>query len=658
MDRLRVTLLAAGVVNAVVMGTTFHPDGGRFALLSAAVAGEGVSQPAQGGSGVEAPGSSVQALLPQPPAARLREELDTRLKTGLRRSFQNTQRLVTLESLLVRHAGAQERKRSIAAYWRTVKLILILDALSQSLSELENLVCPPDRRAYMESIKGAATSRLAELRADLAAAQADLARWTGITDGNTQVFPDDLPHTGGYRTQLTSLFPDGTAPLELRKIDTLLPLLRQSIYLHYSAMRSAHDAWLAYCEATNSGTPQVEAALAMWQLEAEELVKCLEAIETYNSLILDYVISVAPTSASASQLLEMLLEPASRRVVSSVSAGAQTGSPDAAVRSGAGAAGAEGKTSGANPLDTLSEKWPFHVGLNRSHLFASLVAKENPGIGGAEGASKGFFSQITATRLETFVQQLTHLTIEEANRWLPPDKVDLRDFLANRGNGPGDWAQAAREYWEVIGAQVQLALAIKESSALGEIFAATLPRAGEPGAAEAMLEIHAVRRAADAALQDAHLRFVERRLMLGDRAGLSRGADVVAATLPFSGPYQTRWSYLAPRVDPKDRVHLAGLAEQIPHVYAAIVHAASALLSSDLARQQGLEAYRQGQLQLHNLLEMVRLEFALWREFFVAVRRYNCAIAEYVAGCLPGATLDQYLEAIGYRAQSPSRPAR
>lgn len=623
-----------------------------------ATAWEGVSQPVQESPGISASRSSVEAILPQPPAARLRQELDSRLKLSLRRSFQGSQRLVTLESLLVRYATAQEKRKSITAYWRTVKLIVTVDAFSHLLSELENFACPPDRRAYFEAIKGAATSRLNEIRGELVAAQAELAHWAGITESNTQVFPDDLPHTGGYRTHLASLFPEGKAPSELRKIDALLPLVRQSIYLHYSAMQSAHDAWLAYCEATNSGTPQVEAALAMWRLEADELAKCLEAIETYNTLILDYALAVGSTSISATQLLDMLLEPESRGVVSRVSSGAPKDGSERQVDPSSGTPAGQGATGRGNRLADQLRLWPGDIGSGTLQAFGYRVAKASTGSAGNNWAERGFFSELTTTRLETLIQELTELTAEEAQRWLPYEKVDLRNFLVNSGTQPSDWGQAAGEYWELVEAQVRLALAIKETSELGEIFAVALSRAGERGGAEAMLEIHAVRQAADAALQDAHLVLLEKQFGLGRQAEISRGTDLVATTVPFSGPYQTHWTHLASQADLKDRGRLARLAEQIPLMYAAIVQSASALLASDLARQQGFEAYRQDQLHLDRLIETVRLEFEIWREFLAAVRRYNCAIAEYAAGCLPNVTLSEYLKAIGYQASGRFGPAQ
>lgn len=192
-------------------------------------------------------------------ASRLRPELDARLKTALRRSLRGDYRLVSLEDLFARWSGSGERKRAGRAYWQVTRLALSVDGLSQALAELETLSCPPERRAYLEAIKGVFSAKLVDLRGQLVQSQIALSQYSGDVGGKTLPFPDDLPHTGGYKTHLASLFPSGNVPTELRRIDNLLPLVRHSIYLHFVASRSARDAWLAYAETSASASFALDA---------------------------------------------------------------------------------------------------------------------------------------------------------------------------------------------------------------------------------------------------------------------------------------------------------------------------------------------------------------------------------------------------------------
>lgn len=585
-------------------------------------------------------GSGVQQS--RPSAAQLRPELDNRLKTALRRNFQQTDRIVSLQSLLERYSRREDLTRAVKTYWTVVRLVASVDLLSESLSELETFPCPPERRPYLEGLKGGITGQLIDLRGQLAAAQFELATWAGVTNAQGRVFPDDIPHTGGYNTYIDSLF-HGQAPLEVRKINELLPLVRQSIYLHFVAARSARDAWLAYRDAANAGAPNIEAAMQMWHLAISENLRCLEAIERYNELILEYILELRRYGQAPSNILPMLLEEGSRRVVSGAAAGAKPASRntgDAATSARPASLSAERLSFACKNVGPFIPTDGSRTVTCRLTAFRESATVETPEL------TKGFFSSITATRLEDFVKELARFCTAESIQIRADKALTLSEYLSKSSGETEDRGVRTIQYWDVVEAQDRLLVLIKQSAIFSELFRVALREAERPGGAELVLQIHAERNAADAALQDAHADFLEKQFILKKSIPTS-DIDPTTVTPPFAGAYDTRWSQLAPYISPARRVHLGKIAYRLPTIYAAMAQTASALLSADLARQRDAEAYLRGQVPLNTVLASVRLEFDLWLQFIEGVGQYNRAIAEYAASCLPSAPLNDYLKAIG-----------
>ena len=591
------------------------------------------------------PGTGTAGGLSQsrPSAAQLRPELDNRLKTALRRNFQQDDRIISLQSLLDRHSRREDLTRAVKAYWTVVRLVVAVDLLSESLSELETFPCPPERRPYFEGLKGGITGQLIDMRGQLAAAQFELTFWAGTTDAKGRAFPDDIPHTGGYNTYIESLF-HGQAPLEIRKIDELLPLVRQSIYLHFIAARSARDAWLAYRDAANAGAVNIEPAMEMWHLAINENLRCLEAIQRYNELILEYTLELRSYGQAPSNILPMLLEEGSRRVVSSAAGGTSPASRDS-----------RSEVNFAQQVGVIANNLPFAL-KNRGQVASPvclqaptcrLIALREAGDTGTSELTSGFFSSITATRLEDFVKELSRLCVAESAQTRAGKLLTLPEYLTRSSARDEDRGVRTIQYWNVIEAQTRLYVLVKQSAVFSQLFHLALREAGRPGGAELVLQIHAERNAADAALQDAHGDLLDKQFVLKKSNSLATDTDLTVVTPPFGGPYETRWNELAPYVTPARRVNLGKLAYQLPAIYSATAQTASALLSADLARQRDAEAYLRGQTPLTTLLASVRLEFDLWLQFIEGVSRYNRAIAEYAAGCLPSAALNDYLKAIG-----------
>ncbi|MGB4726095.1 MAG: hypothetical protein WBH86_01690, partial [Thermogutta sp.] len=192
---------------------------------------------------------------------------------------------------------------------------MAIDFLTECLSELEKTQVALGDQMALEAVKQLYTARIYELRGRLQASMASLLEAVGSDRDRQPVFPDDIPHTGGYRTQLEKLFPE-TPPLGLRRLNEMIPLARQSIYLHFQASQSAYDAWLACKEAYDAQRGDLWSALACWRLWVDEQLHCAEAIENYNRLILEYVITSGNGQLSAEDFVNMLVEQDARRVVS------------------------------------------------------------------------------------------------------------------------------------------------------------------------------------------------------------------------------------------------------------------------------------------------------------------------------------------------------
>jgi len=606
--------------------------------------------------------SEVNERLPKgQTSGQVRAMLDARLKAALQHACPADARPIGLQDIAARHQSTESREKAILAFWRVARTAIVVDIVTEALSELEKLQVTTGDHVILDSFKQLYTARLYELRGDLQAGLVSLTYAVGEDDGRQLLFPDDIFHTGGYSTRLEKLYP-GTAPLALRRLDEMIPLARQSIYLHFGASQSARDAWLAFKEAYEMQRVHLWDALACWRLWLEEQVRCTETIETYNRLILEYVLATGNGHLPAESFVKMLVEENACRVISSQRSSASTTGPS---KSSAARAGEKPilQVMNSQPLATFAK----HVALSgiesnddRNSKFLLLpgtmskqqwflpVSMSSANDGWIQaGLSTPYFGALRQNSAGVFVQQLAEMSFKMGNAAAGGETRRNSVSLAGQMLRARDREKRVRLYWDVAVVQAKYAILLQYSAALSEVFPVVLARWNEPGMAEEMLRLQAYRRTGDAALQDIHLEMVEKAFTLLEATPNSNGIQAVATTLPYAGEYDTKWTEVKTQLPYSAQPVVSRVVCQIPSTYAALCQKGLALLAADQSRILDAGQFAGGQQPLGSFLNAIHLECETWQEFVELVGRYNQFIADYVCLVRPDLDENAFLRAIG-----------
>ncbi|MGQ9769601.1 MAG: hypothetical protein ACUVQG_03510 [Thermogutta sp.] len=609
------------------------------------------------------PRNEAPDTLPQrPTSAQIRSRLDARLKAAMQRACPENARPLELGTVAQRFSSAEHRERAIVAFWRAARTAITVDFLTEALSELERLQVPPNDQVTVDSVKQLYLARFYEFRGDLQAGMVSLTEIVGMGNDQQLMFPDDIPHTGGYSTQLEKLY-QGTPPLALRRLHEMIPLARQSIYLHFEAGQSARDAWLAFKDAYETRRADLWTALACWRLWVEELIRLAEAVETYNRLILEYVMASGNGHLGGESFVRMLLENESRRVVSGAvrTRGDATGTKfrslinrdqgidpsfDRQLQGVVNAGFQEDSFNLLAKVPRIPVFSPWAKGWERfAAIPVSMPAQEKSWV--QAGLSSPYFATLPQTSAGVFVQKLAEqsfrmgeLALGETNR---TQHVSLDAQIVKGGNR----ADRVRLYWDLAVAQGKYCVFVQYSAALSEIFPHVLARWSEPGAAEDMLQLQAFRRVADAALEDIHFSVMEKGFELLEAMSSSDRAQPVAITLPYVGEYDTKWDQVKSMLPGDVRVTAAPVAFRIPAVYAALCQIGLSLSAADQSRVITASGFLQGQSGISPLLQAIDLESEIWLEFVELAGRYNQLIADYVLMVRPDLSAQEFLTAVG-----------
>lgn len=660
---LALTMLGIGLVAAVFAESQWVVPGEVPFSQSVGQnpSGNGLASPSTRSPGQ--PESNAGRDLPQrPTSAQIRSRLDARLKTAMQRTRPENTRLLELGTIAQSFSAVALREKAVLAFWRVTRAAITVDFVTEALSELESLQVPPNDQVTVDSVKQLYLARLYEFRGDLQAGMASLTEIVGMGNDQQLVFPDDIPHTGGYSTQLEKLY-QGTPPLALRRLHEMIPLARQSIYLHFEAGQSARDAWLAFKEAYETRRADLWTVLACWRLWVEELIRLAEAVETYNRLILEYVMASGNGHLGGESFVKMLLENESRRVVSgavqTTGDATQTKFESLINREKGIDPSFDPQLQGlVNPgfakdsfnlvaeVPRIPVFSPWAKGWERfAAIPVSMPAQDKNWV--QAGLGTPYFAPLPQTSAGVFVQKLAEQTFKmgelalgETNRM---QKVSVDAQMANRGNR----ADLVRLYWNLAVAQGKYCILVQYSAALSEVFPHVLARWSEPGAAEDMLQLQAFRRVADAALEDIHFSVMEQSFELLETMSSSDSAQPVAITLPYVGEYDTKWDQVKSGLPGDVRAAAARLARQIPAVYAALCQKGLSLSAADQSRVIAASGFLQGQSGISPLLQAIHLECEIWLEFVELAGRYNQLITDYVSMVRPDLSPQEFLTAVG-----------
>lgn len=594
-------------------------------------------------------------------SVQIRTTLDTRLKLALQRTRPSNAQPIELGIVAQKCPSAETRQKAVTTFWQVARVAMTIDFVTEALSELESVQVRPNDQVTLESVKQLYMARLYEYRGDLQASMTSLSEIVGSGVDKQPLFPDDIPHTGGYSTQLEKLY-QGAPPLGLRRIHEMIPLARQSIYLHFGAGQSSRDAWLAFKEAYDAQRTDLWTVLTCWRLWVEEQIRLAEAIETYNRLILEYIVTSGNGHIDSESFVRMLLEDDARRVIS----GADRTRSDAHMKSDRPGGSESGGTVPIDPrpwspinsrIAVLFAK--ATASSNRLPLFSTVaqkqgrcptlfVSRSSQDEGWVQaGLSTPYFLTLPQSSAGIFVRKLAEqsfktgeMALAESNRG---EKVPLDSRIVKSRNRQDH----VRLYWDVAVAQGRYCVLVQYSAALSEVFPILLARWNEPGVAEEMLQLQAFRRIADAALQDAHLEMVKKGFQLLEITGNTNGVQPIASTVPYVGEYDTKWEQVKSLLPYPARATAARAAYELRASYAALCQEGLALNAADQSRVVAAGRFLQGQLGITPLLHAIHLECEIWLHFIELTGRYNQLIADYVTLIRPDLNEKEFLTAIG-----------
>ncbi len=607
------------------------------------------------------PGESKSSGKEQSPSG-LRAALDMRIKKALQRVCPSEARPVSLLAIAERHSTAADRYKAVQAFWEAARVAMAIDFLTECLSELEKTQVPQSDQMALEAVKQFYTAQLYELRGELQAAMTSLSEAIGPDRDGQVAFPDDIPHTGGYRTQLEKLFPE-TPPLSLRRLNEMIPLARQSIYLHFQAGQSAHDAWLACKESYDGQRGDLWSALTCWRLWVDEQLHCAEAIENYNRLILEYVIASGNGQLSAENFVRMLVEQEARRAVSGQQAPpSPTGQTQH--RNLSKAAEATGQRQAyhfrslfrqeindvVGPVASLREEPPFllvfgNVRKSWALIPVSLSLENDQSFD--DSISTSYFGNLQQGSPGVFAQEVIELSFKRGMRAATQGGLNTAVAMDEKLLTGGDFAQRARLYWNTAVIQAKYYVFLQYSAILSQLFPVVLARWSEPGAAEAMLQLQAFRRTVDAALQDIHLDMLDKGTKLISLNPKSNHTHVLAVTVPYIGEYDTKWDRIRATLPEPTRNAATRVVSRIPATYAALCQKALALNAADQARVAAVGCFLDKQQRMGPLLSALHFEHETWLELIELTGRYNQLIAEYVDLVRPDLDPKSFLSAVG-----------
>lgn len=165
--------------------------------------------------------------------------------------------------------------------------------------------------------------------------------------GSDGSLPQDVPHTGGYRTEYETLASRGVVSPTIKRIHETLPLELDVLKTHASLVEANERLLHGKSSAYRSGTDSLDTLLECHQRLYASRRAFLDSVLDYNLDIARYATLATPQNISAAQLVPMLIRNASapRRRVSAVP-GAEDGLSSVLRRSRVGARASGGGGSG------------------------------------------------------------------------------------------------------------------------------------------------------------------------------------------------------------------------------------------------------------------------------------------------------------------------
>ncbi|MBI1903778.1 MAG: hypothetical protein HYS13_21960 [Planctomycetia bacterium] len=602
----------------------------------------------QAGAVVPAAGS---AQAPQRPAAAqlLADELALPDDFPLRGSS------LSLLAAVSRGGDAAGRERIVQAYWSLSAGIVQYHARRDELLQTQQFLqtLSPDKpdkisaaRALSEAALGAADAELQEAHLAVARAQERLAELSGQGAGGGFI-PSDLPHGGGYNTQVERLAARRTLPARAYLLHRVLPVRKQAIDARVEAVYAALDAYHAALDAFDRGESPAETVLARIAALREQRLAFIAAVREYNFDIASYVLTVS-AGASPQALVPMLIKPQGAAPAPADGFAPETARPllpgrersalvEPRTLRGAVESGGEGDVipaGGIRPVlpigDRKAGKSTDAAEESRSTEQPKERAAEKPVSGDDAAKAKDvpddarwwtladILDRPPAEQDKLLIERLyamdgfdqdSPVTLEECSR-LPATKR----------------AEAVAAFWRAAESDARHQFLAAHERRLAGLVAVTLGFRGRVGGAEEMLDLQAARHAVAAEALDA------RAEMLVARYQLTRQLDRPASAAwcrPATRPSAESPSAESPSAESPDGKSTAGADEDpsLSVLHRAVTSRAGSVLTGDLAAYQAVLDYRTQSGSLRTVLAASQQSSGNALSLFSTLARYNVALA-------------------------------
>lgn len=258
---------------------------------------------------VRAPATSANGPGRVPTEASARSLLDRALTPPAEAALRGTP--FPLRAALERVQGnSQQQLAVVTAYWRLAHALATYRHAGEEAGFLMGLPVQPavPQQGLLKAVQ--ATARAAQGDAYLAALQAQHALAEAAQlPGDALPLTVDAPFVGAYRTYFETLSARGVVPARLERLDRTLPVLREVLEAHATAVGDTETALAELSAAYQAGQVNLGAVLDVYERLRQAHRQFLGAVRDYNESIAGYALAVAgPGVLTPDRLVGMLVE--------------------------------------------------------------------------------------------------------------------------------------------------------------------------------------------------------------------------------------------------------------------------------------------------------------------------------------------------------------
>jgi hypothetical protein len=521
---------------------------------------------------------------------------------------------LTLQAALARSTDRQQQLRIAQTYWKLCTAQVEYHWARDQRDLLGHYTQSETNQPGMLSARASARADVRDAQLAVAQAQQELSDLMAARADASPPLASDRPHVGDYNTHYESIFTSRVPPPRIRLIHRVLPGRRKAIDAHAEAIVASLDALETTGEDFRQNGRGLATVLAMLEQLKRERRAFSADVRAYNQEIAEYAFAVAPPGANGETLVSMLIKTAPR-------------SQDPP-RNRSGSRG----RSRADQGDSQFE---------RSAGDETAAAREQMANYQPTDDEKGVYQGLLDVDPALRVQKLANLLHWDRN--LPSDGSEpatLADCL--RGVPANRRMNVISAFWQAREKAARYQALADQVEQLATLPALAINLRREPGLG---VRVQATRRAARAALADAHVQLLAAEFELTEAVG-RRFDDpwLLPSTPPQSGRYlvavnnRSFRGAMSPRLGELVRLQHEKLEERADGVIQADVQRAALMTESrrsEPADTANRAADADDPMPLDVALRAVARQNQETLAFLHDLTEYNMAIARFALAVWP-----------------------